>query len=128
MFRRWRKLGQGPPFQGPSLTERDVAELLLLIGGLLLVVPGGWLTLPRLPDALRDCSASEQSFECSLGQMFFRIGCVMFVVGAAHFVALVGVSRRRRWADWLAMALAVTWIVWVWWVPILLGALLGLGQ
>ena len=126
MFRRWRQLGQGPPLQGPSFTERDVAAWLLLVGGLLLVVPGGWLFLSGLGDVEFDCAESEQPFECQLGQLFFAIACVMLVVGAAHFVAMIGVSRQRRWADRLATVLAVTWIVWVWWVPILLGALLSL--
>jgi hypothetical protein len=123
MFRRWGQLGQGPPLTGPSFTERDVAQLLLLVGGLLLVVPGGWLLLSG-PGHLQDCTGSQYQFQCSLGRLFFTIACVMIVVGAAHFVAMIGVRRRRRSADWLATALAVTWIVWVFWVPTLLGVML----
>jgi hypothetical protein len=48
----------------------------------------------------------------------------VIVVGAAHFVAMIGVRRRHRWADWLAIALAVSWVVWGPWVIILLLLLL----
>ena len=99
--------------------------MLLLVLGLLLVWSGILPLLSGLPH-LEDCTGSQYPFQCSLGRLILLWACTVIVVGAAHFVAMIGVRRRRRWAEWLAIALLVSWVVWGPWVTILLGLLLSL--
>ncbi len=82
---------------------------LLLLGGLTLGVFGAYCATAVLT---WDCPTGEDGWACGLISLFvlLPLGTVLLLASLAHFVAVVGVTRRRWWGDRLGVLLAWAWL------------------